>query len=56
MTTLKEARESGNLTQFVKERRRDPKGSADAFNHTLEAMAGKSKAVPAASKKRNPAD
>lgn len=56
MTTLKEARESGNLAQFVKEHKRDPKGSADAFNATLEAMAGKSKAVPAASKKRNPDD
>ena len=56
MTTLREAREAGNLTQFVKEHRRDPKGSADAFNHTLEAMAGKSKAVPATSKKRNPDD
>jgi hypothetical protein len=56
MTTLKEARETGNLTQFVKQHRRDPKGSADAFNRTLEAMAGKSKAVPATSKKRNPDD
>ena len=56
MTTLREAREAGNLTQFVNEHRRDPRGSADAFNHTLEAMAGKSKAVPATSKKRNPDD
>jgi hypothetical protein len=56
MTTLKEARETGKLTQFVKEHRRDPKGSADAFNATLGAMAGKSKAVPATSKKRNPND
>ena len=56
MTTLKEARESGRITQFVKEHRRDPKGDAAAFNVTLEAMAGKSKAVPAASKKRNPDD
>lgn len=56
MTTLKEAREAGQLAQFVKEHRHDPKGSADAFNHTLEAMAGKSKAIPATSTKRNPDD
>jgi hypothetical protein len=56
MISLKEAREAGNLTQFVKEHRRDPKGNADAFNVTLEAMAGKSKAVPATSSKRNPDD
>ena len=56
MTTLKGARESGKLTQFVKEHRRDPKGNGNAFNETLEAMAGKSKAVPAASKKHNPDD
>jgi hypothetical protein len=56
MTTLKEARDAGNITQFVKEHRRDPRGSADAFNATLGAMAGKSKAVPATSKKHNPDD
>ena len=56
MTTLKGARESGKLTQFVKEHRRDPKGNGNAFNETLEAMAGKSKAVPAASKKHIPDD
>lgn len=56
MTTLTEARKSGNLAQFVKEHRRDPKGDSTAFSHTLQAMAGKSKAVPATSKKRNPDD
>lgn len=56
MTTLKEARDNGKLAQFVKEHRRDPKGDATAFNGTLETMAGKSKAVPAASKKRSPDD
>ena len=55
-TNLKDARKDGKLAQFVKEHRRDPKGDATAFNGTLEAMAGKSKAVPAASKKRNPDD
>jgi hypothetical protein len=56
MTSLADARKTGSLAQFVKEHRRDPKGDATAFNATLEAMAGKSKAVPAASKKRNPDD
>jgi hypothetical protein len=49
MTTLKEARETGNLAQFVKEHRADPKGDADRFNATLTAMARKSKEVPATS-------
>ena len=53
MTTLKQALSEGQLAKFVKEHRRDPKGNATAFNATLGAMAGKSKAVPAASKKRN---
>ena len=56
MTTLRQARETGKLAEFVKEHRRDAKGSATAFNATLKAMAQKSKAVPATSKKRNPDD
>jgi hypothetical protein len=56
LTTLREAREKGEIAKFAKEHRRDPKGDAAAFNATLEAMAGKSKAVPAASKKHNPDD
>jgi hypothetical protein len=56
MTSLKEAREKGEVAKFVKEHRRDPKGDATAFNATLEAMAGKSKAAPATSKTRNPDD
>jgi hypothetical protein len=56
MTTLKEARETGKLAQFVKEHRRDPKGDATAFNHTLKAMAGKSKPVPKTSSADDPAD
>jgi hypothetical protein len=56
MTTLKQARERGEIAKFAKEHRRDPKGDAVAFNATLEAMAGKSKAVPATSSKRNPDD
>ncbi len=56
MTSLKEARDTGHLAKFVKEHRRDPKGDVTAFNATLEAMAGKSKEVPATLKKRNPDD
>jgi hypothetical protein len=56
MTTLKEAGETGTLAKFAKEHRRDPKGNATAFYATLRAMAGKSKAVPATSQKRNSAD
>lgn len=46
MTTLKEAIEKGKLAQFIKEHKRGPKGDADAFDATLEKMAGKSKPVP----------
>jgi hypothetical protein len=53
MTTLKEARDTDKLAQFVKEHRHDPKGDAKGFSATLEAMAGKSKAVLATSKKRD---
>jgi hypothetical protein len=56
MTTLKQAIKDGNLAQFVKEHRRDPKGDPTAFNHTLKAMAGKSKPVPKTSPADDPAD
>lgn len=46
---LKSAIADGKLAQFVKERRADPKGDAAAFSRTLQAMARKSKAVPATS-------
>ena len=46
MTTLREARESGKLNQFIKEHRADSKGDAATFTATLQAMAGKSKPVP----------
>jgi hypothetical protein len=49
MTSLREARDSGKIAAFIKERRADPKGDADKFNATLTAMARKSKAVPATS-------
>ena len=49
MTTLREAREKGEITKFAKERRADPKGDKARFNATLAAMARTSKAVPATS-------
>lgn len=56
MTTLKEARDSGQIANFIKERRADPKGDADRFNATLTAMARKSKAVPATSNEAGSGD
>lgn len=49
MKSLREARESGTLDQFAKDREADPVGDEAAFNATLASMAGKSKAVPATS-------
>lgn len=56
MTTLKEARQRGQIDQFIKEREADAepkKGDADAFSRAVEAMAQTSKAAPKASKKGN---
>lgn len=50
MTTLRKARENGDLDQFAKEHEADTPGDEAAFNRALASMAGKSKAVPAASK------
>lgn len=50
MTTLRKARDEGKLDQFVKEHDADPPGDEAALIATLESMAGKSKAVPEASK------
>lgn len=55
MTTLKEARENGNLAKFVIEHQRD-KGDAEAFKQTFEAMAGTLKAVPEAPCEPHPDD
>lgn len=51
-TNLREARNTGKLDQFIAEREAEaaPAGDAKAFNRTLAAMAGKSKAGPKASK------
>ena len=50
MTTLKQARENGQLNQFAKDREADAPGDKAAFEATLQSMAGKSKAAPATSK------
>ena len=49
MKTLKEARESGKLDQFAKDRETDAPGDEAAFNRALQSMAGKSKSVPGTS-------
>ena len=49
MTTLREARESARLDQFIAEHEADPVGDEAVFNATLALMAGTSKAVPATS-------
>lgn len=46
MTTLREARDKGNLDQFIKEHKADAKGDADALNRSLASMAGKVKPKP----------
>lgn len=51
MTTLKQARETGNLNQFIKEHRKDGKGDKLAVAKTLRSMTGKSKATRQASKR-----
>lgn len=43
MITLKEAIEKGNLALFIKERKRDPNGNADASDKVIRSMAGKLK-------------
>lgn len=54
--SLKQARESGELEQFAKDRDADAPGDERAFNRALASMAGKSKAVPATSKPDRSAD
>jgi hypothetical protein len=57
VTTLREAREAGKLDQFAKDRDADTApGDEAAFNRALQSMAGKSKAVPGASKPRRSGD
>jgi len=56
MTTLRKARELGQLEQFAKEHDAYTPGDEAAFNRALESMAGRSKAVPVASKPRRSGD
>jgi hypothetical protein len=53
--SLTEARRIDRIGEFIA-CHKGVKGNQTAFNATLEAMAGKSKAVPATSKKRNSDD
>jgi hypothetical protein len=54
--TLSAARKQGNLDQFIEERGCGAPGDKAAFNRALSSMAGKSKAVPEASKPRRSGD
>ena len=56
MTNLRQARESGNLDQFAKDRDTDAPGDEAAFNRALQSMAGKSKADREASSRDVPGD
>ena len=56
MTTLKQARDHGNLDQFAKDREADAPGDKAAFNRALQSMAGKSKADQEASFPAVPGD
>jgi len=56
MTSLRKARDNGQIEQFAKDRDADAPGDERAFNRALASMAGKSRAVPAASKRDRSAD
>lgn len=58
LTTLKDARNTGKLADFIAEREAEsaPAGDEAALNRTLAAMAGTSKAVPATSQPDRSAD
>ena len=47
--TLAEARRQGKLDQFIAERECDEAGDSDAFEATVNAMAGRSREAPEAS-------
>ena len=44
--TLAEARKEGKLDQFIADRNGHPAGDQDAFDATLNSMAGRSKSEP----------
>ena len=54
--SLNEARKQGQIDQFIVVHEAAPPGDEAAFNATLQLMAGKSKAVPAASPPDAPGD
>lgn len=58
MTTLREARDTGKLDEFIAQQdaASAPAGDKAAFNRTLKAMVGTSKEAPAALKRRRSAD
>jgi len=43
MITLKEAREKGELKQFIKEHSKDPKGDKEKFDKTLKSISSQKK-------------
>ena len=49
MSTLRKARDEGNLDQFAADREADAPGDEAEFNRLFGSMAGTSKAVPEAS-------
>lgn len=53
MTTLREARDTGKLAEFIAEREAEAARDGDpkAFDRTIRAMAGTSSASPKASKR-----
>jgi len=55
MVTLKEARVSDKIEDFIREREAEakPEGDADAFNRAVQAMARKSKEAPKSSAARS---
>jgi len=54
--TLKQARESGKMDQFIQEHEGDSEGDAEAFNRAVRAMAQKSKEAPKASPQNDRGD
>ena len=46
MTSLREAREQGEIDQFIAERKAAAHGDQKVFDATLKAMAGTSKSAP----------
>ena len=46
MPTLREARDKGKINEFIAERDDQPPGDQEAFEATLNSMAGKSKPEP----------